>query len=72
MDPFPSMVISKTVLEMENSSATSKILRDIVFDSMGGMNLYQVCVKVINKDKLQCVDTPWRDHLNIEDNIKSF
>lgn len=72
MDHFPSMVIPMTVSEMENSSATPKILRDNAFDSMGGMNLYQVCIKVINKDKLQCVDTPWRDHLNIAHNIKSF
>ncbi len=31
-----------------------------------------MCVKVINKEKLQHVDTPWRDHLNIEDGIQPF
>ncbi len=33
---------------MEKSSAISKISRDIVFDPMEGMSLYQVCVKMIN------------------------
>ncbi len=31
-----------------------------------------MCVKVINKEKLQHVDKPWRDHLNIEDGIQPF
>jgi len=69
MDHFPSMVIPETVLKMENSAVTSKILRDIVFDTMGGKSLYQVCVRVINKDKLQRVDTPWRNHLKVEDGV---
>ncbi len=31
-----------------------------------------MCVKVIKKEKLQRVDTPWRDHLNVEDGIQPF
>lgn len=71
-DHFPRMVIPRTVLERGNSSSSLKIVRDFVFDSMGGLSLYQVCVKVINRDKLQRVDTPWRGHLSIENDVKPF
>ncbi len=45
MDHFPSVVIPKSVLYIEKSSASSKRQ---VFDSMEGMSLYQVCIKMIN------------------------
>ncbi len=50
MDHFPSVVITQDCFINGESSATSKISRDIVFDPMEGMSLYQVCVKMINVD----------------------
>jgi len=62
-DNFPRMVISKSVIENENVLSTSEHVRDIMFDTIGGKSLYNVCVKVINNEKLKRMDTPWRDHL---------
>lgn len=66
------MVISKSVIENEHGLMTSGFLRDFIFDTMGGKSLYKVCVKVINKDKLKRMDTPWRDHLSADIDVKPF
>lgn len=65
MDSFPSLVLQQNPSGMESL----KTSRDIIFDSMGGKILYKICVKVINKEKLQCVDTPWREHLNVDSDV---
>jgi len=43
-----------------------------MFDTIGGKSLYKVCVKVINNEKLKRMDTPWRDHLSVDSDVKPF
>ncbi len=51
---------------------TSENLRDSIFDTMDGKSLYKMCVKVINKEKLKRMDTPWRDHLSVDVEVEPF
>lgn len=44
------MVISKNSVENENLLMNSENSRGVIFDTVLGKSLYEVCVKVINKE----------------------
>lgn len=72
-DIFPNMDILPTFTEEEHSHEllASKRLEGLDFCSVNGKKLYELCVKVLNKEKLKVrVETPWAAHFRVETNCK--
>jgi len=70
-DIFPNMDIAPKFTESSHQLLGTKRLERLDFCSVNGKTLYELCVKMLNKEKLKVrVETPWAAHFGVENDCK--
>ena len=67
-DPFPNLSI---VPDFKDCTATFLNTKKIGFSDLIGKVAYSLCVKVLNKTKLNGrTDSPWRAHFGVKEDVR--